>query len=96
LNFYLIGLKHDLCDLSPNPSNYPKTQIKGEKMTYYDTQFSKLRQLSIGENRSFLNCTQPAQIKLHNEFGETHWLSITPAEVEQILATLNKKELETN
>jgi hypothetical protein len=65
-------------------------------MTYYDIQFSKLRQLSIGENRSFLNCTQSAQIKLHNEFGETHWLSITPAEVEQILATLNKKELETS
>lgn len=70
--------------------------IKGiNKMTYYDNEFSKLRQISVGGNRSYLNCTQSAIIKLQNEFGETRWLSITPKEVEQILATLNQKELET-
>jgi hypothetical protein len=28
-----MRLKHDFCDPCPNPSNYPKTQIKGETMT---------------------------------------------------------------
>jgi hypothetical protein len=65
-------------------------------MTYYDYEFAKLRQINIGGNKSYLNCSQSAIIKLQNEHGETRWLSITPKEVEQILATLNQKELETN
>ena len=27
-----MRLTHDICDYCPNPSNYPKTQIKGENM----------------------------------------------------------------
>lgn len=65
-------------------------------MTYYDHEFAKLRQINIGGNKSYLNCSQHASIKLQNENGETRWLSITPKEVEKILATLNQKELEKN
>lgn len=64
-------------------------------MTYYDKEFSELRKIKILGNSSYLNSTQSANMKLQNEFGQTRWISVSPKEIEQILAILNEKETES-
>ena len=49
--------------------------------TYYDKEFEHLGTLS-------------ATMKLQNEQGQTRWLTVTPDEIEAILAILNAKEKE--
>lgn len=48
-------------------------------MTYYDKELSNLGDI-------------PASLKLQNEQGQTHWLTVTPEQIQQILAILNKQE----
>lgn len=50
-------------------------------MTYYDKEFSHLGTLA-------------ATMKLQNEHGETRWMTVTPEQIEAILAVLNEKEKE--
>lgn len=50
-------------------------------MTYYDKEFSQIGTLS-------------ATMKLQNEHGQTRWITVTPEQIEAILAILNKKESE--
>ena len=49
--------------------------------TYYDKEFQQLGTLS-------------ASMKLQNEQGQTRWITVTPDEIEAILAILNAKEKE--
>ena len=49
--------------------------------TYYDKEFKHLGTLS-------------ASMKLQNEHGQTRWITVTPDEIEAILAILNAKEKE--
>ncbi len=51
-------------------------------MTYYDHQFKRLKE------------EVPADLKLQNLYGETHWISVSPAEIRAILEILNRKEVE--
>ena len=51
--------------------------------TYYDKEFQQLGTLS-------------ATMKLQNEHGQTRWITVTPTEIEAILAILNAKEKEAN
>lgn len=47
--------------------------------TYYDKEFAHLG-------------TLPATMKIQNEKGETRWITVSPSEIEAILAVLNDKE----
>lgn len=48
-------------------------------MTYYDYEINRLGTLS-------------ADLKLHNEHGQTRWMTVTPAQIAAILEILNKTE----
>jgi hypothetical protein len=50
-------------------------------MTYYDKEFSHLGALS-------------ATMKIQNEHGQTRWITVTPEQIDAILAILNKQEKE--
>jgi hypothetical protein len=47
--------------------------------TYYDKEFAHLGDL-------------PATLKLQNEQGQTRWMTVTPEQIEAILAILNQSE----
>jgi hypothetical protein len=47
--------------------------------TYYDKEFQQLGELS-------------ATLKLQNEQGQTRWMTVSPEQVEAILAVLNQSE----
>jgi hypothetical protein len=51
-------------------------------MTYYDYQFKRLNVVA----------RESADLKLQNEQGETHWMRITPQQVDAILAILKQSE----
>jgi hypothetical protein len=50
-------------------------------MTYYDKELSNLGNI-------------PAALKLQNEQGQTRWMTATPEQIQEILAILNKTEVE--
>jgi hypothetical protein len=49
--------------------------------TYYEKEFEQLGELS-------------ATLKLQNEQGQTRWMTVSPEQVEAILAILNQSEEE--
>lgn len=49
--------------------------------TYYDKEFAHL-----GDKE------QPANMQIRNEYGQTRWLAVTPAQIEAILKILNNQE----
>jgi hypothetical protein len=51
-------------------------------MTYYDYQFKRLNVVA----------RESADLKLQNDQGETHWMRVTPEQVEAILAILKQSE----
>jgi hypothetical protein len=52
-------------------------------MTYYDKELSNLGNIA-------------ATLKLQNEQGQTRWMTVTPEQIQQILAILNKSEGDIN
>lgn len=54
--------------------------LQQQTPTYYDKEFSHL-----GDN-------QPANMQISNEYGQTRWLTVTPDQIQAILAILNEKE----
>jgi hypothetical protein len=48
--------------------------------TYYDKELSNLGNIA-------------ATLKLHNEQGQTRWMTVTPEQIQQILEILNKSEV---
>ena len=51
--------------------------------TYYDKELSNLGNIA-------------ATLKLQNEQGQTRWITVTPEQIQQILAVLNKNEGDIN
>jgi hypothetical protein len=47
--------------------------------SYYDKEFQQLGELS-------------ATLKLQNEHGQTRWMTVSPEQIEAILAILNQSE----
>ncbi len=52
-------------------------------MTYYDHEIARVGDI-------------PATLKLQNEQGQTRWMTVTPEQIKQILAVLNKNEGDIN
>jgi hypothetical protein len=51
-------------------------------MSYYEQQFKRLNVVA----------RESADLKLQNDQGETHWMRVTPEQIEAILAILKQSE----